>query len=258
VRFFSKRRETIPLVVVCAAAVILVSCAGGVDRPEEVIGRMVRAHGGTEKIQLLGSYTAKGYLKDQYSTLVARHWPYDVYQRGLMFKSALIILEKGIVKDARYTVCDSQMTTRLSQKFDRQFPNPWELSLFEYRFPLVLQWVQRDTLEAKLADDGSVDGICKLDFIDGDKSIRLGVEKDTWLLHDVTIESRADTAMVFSEQYADYWKIDGVPFPARWTTNLNGRILFETFFSAVEFGIDLPDSVFTISEKERMAIPKEE
>jgi hypothetical protein len=258
VRLFYENSRTFPLLVALACAAALLSCEGSVDDPKDVIDRMVKAYGGSEKTVLLGTFVGKGYMKDKFSQAVARSWPYDVWQRGIDFKSRLVMLDKGVVKDIRYSLYDSLGTYRVSKRFDQLYRSPPEMELLKYRFPSVLEWVQGDTLSGKLIDEGGTDGICKLEFYDGSRRVQIGVSRDTWLLHDISAQLKEDTMRVFVETYTDYWEVDGIPIPGRYSSTVDGLAHYEYTLVAVEFGMELPDSVFTVTQEERAEIPVSE
>ena len=130
----------------------------------------------------------------------------------------------------------------------------WDLGLLQYRFPLVLGWIQGDDMSWELVDNGSTDGICRIACEDSSNSIQIGIDSKSWLLNDVRIQSKQDSAQVFTERYSDYLEIDGIPFPARSISTMNGMALYNYYLVKIELGIELPDSIFEISNDEILEI----
>ena len=83
------------------------------------------------------------------------------------------------------------------------------------------------------------------------------MSRKDWLLSYVRVEDSSDSTKVFKEAYTDYWKVDGVPFPSRFTgMSGEGGALYEYYFVKVEMGADLPDSIFALSDEELALIPE--
>lgn len=240
------------------AAVMLFSCSGVPRDADEVVDRMIDAYGGPEKVELMESFIGKGFLKDQWSKSVIRYWSYDHYQRETMLKTKITLVQKEIVLDVRYTTYDGDNFRFVNVDGDFPYRQPSiDIRLIEYRFPLLLGWLQSTELEGKLTDNGDESGVCTIEYISPAYEIQIGVSRKDWLLSYVRLEDSADSTNVFEEAYTDYWKVDGVPFPSRFTgMSGEGTILYEYYFVKVEMGADLPDSIFAVSDEELALIPE--
>ena len=82
------------------------------------------------------------------------------------------------------------------------------------------------------------------------------VDRATWLLDAVEIQSSGDTTLSFSERYGAYMDLDGTPFPQRFTGAYRGQPLYEYLLSVVELQSELPDSVFTIADADTMSVSR--
>ena len=238
-------------------AAILFSCSGTPGDADGVIDRMIDAHGGPKKLELLKSFTGKGFMKDQLGQAVIKYWPYDHFQRDTMLKTKVALTEKGVAYNIRYTTFDGVNYRVADKKHDIMYKLPVEIVLIKYRFPLIFEWLRNSGLEGKLTDNGDESGICRIEYIDLHNVIEVGVDRETWLLRYVRFKDRTNSMKVFRETYTDYWKVDGVPFPSRFTGNFqDARPYYEYYFVKIELGADLPDSTFILNEEELAGIPK--
>lgn len=235
---------------------ILFSCSGTPKNADDVIGRMIDAYGGPGKIEMLKSFTGKGFLRDQLGQSVIRYWPYDYFQRDTMVKTKVALLEKGIPYNIRFITFDG-LNLRAVDKNNDAFYNPMtEYSMIKYRFPLVFDWLRSTELEAKLIDNGDESGVCRIEYLDTYNVLEIGVDRESWLLRHVRFEDRSDSLKAFRETYSDYWEVDGIPFPSRFTAKLSDvRPYYEYYFTRIELDVDLPDSTFILSEEELALIP---
>jgi hypothetical protein len=238
------------LLSIVVASVLLFSCSGRVDQPSEAIERMVRAYGGPEKVKALENYIGRGFRKDLFNPNVAVSYPFDIYRKGEKYKTRTSFVTKGELVDAVYTFHTMEYNYAYSKADRKRDFQRWDMGLLEYRFPLVLGWAQGDDLQGTLVDDGSKDGICRIMYEDQFNYIQLGIDSKTWLLDNVRIQDKKDSVSVFSERYSDYTPIDGVPFPARTKSTHRGQGFYEYYLVKIEFGIELPDSIFEISPGE--------
>ncbi len=237
------------LLLVFTAALVF-SCSGKVGRPSNAINRMVKAYGGTEKIKALEVYRGKGFRRDLFSTTVAQSYPFDIYRKGEKYKIRTSYVTKGELVDAVYIFHTEEYNYGYSKRKRKRDIERWDLALLKYRFPLVLGWVQGGDLGGELIDDGSTDGICKIAYEDEFNVIQIGIDTKTWLLNDIYVQDKQDSSRNFMERYSDYVVVDGVPFPARTKSAQNGLTYSDFFLAKIEFGIELPDSVFEISREE--------
>lgn len=217
---------------------------------------MIGAYGGPGKIELLKSFIGKGFIKDQLGQSMIRYWTYDHFQQDTMVKTKVAFTEKGIPYNIRFTTFDG-LNYRIAEKNGDQFYRlTTEYVMIEFRFPLIFDWLRSTDLEGKLTDNGNESGICRIEFIDEYNIIEIGVNRENWLLQYVHFEGRPDSTKVFTETYSDYWKVDGIPFPSRFTAKFRKmRSYYEYYFTKIELGVDMPDSTFILSEEELAQIP---
>jgi hypothetical protein len=242
--------------MLCGIAALLFSCSGAPGDSDDVIERMIGAYGGQEKIEMLKSFTGNGFMKDQLGQAVIRYWPYDHFQRDTMLKTKVVLMDKGVPYNLRYSTFDG-LNHRVADKNNNMlYKLPVEIMMLEYRFPLVFDWMRNSGLDGRLKDNGDESGICRIEYVDKHDLVEVGVDRETWLLRYVRFENRADSTKIYTETYSDYWEVDGVPFPSRFTgTFTNNRPYYEYYFVKVELGADLPDSTFILSEEELALIP---
>ena len=250
-------RAGLPLILGVIGAAILFSCSGAPGSADDVVERTVRAYGGPKKIALMRSFVGKGFMKDQLNQSVIRYWPYDHLQRDTMLKTKVALMDKGVAYNIRFTTFDG-LNYRVAEKNgDMNYPLVTELIRIEKRFPLILDWLRNSGLEGRLKDDGDESGICRIEYADTYDLVEVGVDRKEWLIRYVRFESRTDSTRTFTEVYSDYWKVDGIPFPSRFTgTYTNNRPYYEYYFVKIELDADLPDSTFVLSEEELALIPK--
>jgi len=239
------------------AAVMILSCSGTPRDAVDVVDRMIGAYGGPEKIELMKSYVGKGFFKDQLGQAVARYWPYDHYQRGMNLKTKIALIDNGKAYNIRFATYNG-LNYRVATKYgDLLDIPPIDIELLRYRFPLILDWIQQTDSEGKLTDDGDENGLCKIEYTIPKYKIEVGIDRGDWLLRYMRFESMEDSTKIFREAYTDYWKVDGVPFPSRFTGTLQEvRPYYEYYFVKIELGADLPDSTFILSEEELDLIPE--
>ncbi len=232
------------------ATVLLISCNGKVSDPSDAVSRMVKAYGGPEKIKALEVYMGKGFRKDFFSTAIVQNYPFDIYRKGEKYKIKTSFITKGDLVDATYIFHTEEHNYGYSKRDRKRDFVRWDLELLQYRFPLVLGWMHSGEQDGELIDDGSTDGICKIAYEDEFNDIQIGIDAESWLLNDILVQSKQDSSKNFMEKYSDYLVVDGVPFPARTKSTLNGLDYYEFFLVKIEFGIEIPDSIFAISREE--------
>ena len=77
----------------------------------------------------------------------------------------------------------------------------------------------------------------------------------TWL-EGVMVTLQSDTVLVFEEHYDNYREVDGVPFPGRFTGIILGEKAYEYFLPTIEYGVELPDSIFTVMVSDTSGIER--
>jgi hypothetical protein len=237
-------------------AAILFSCSGTPGDADDVVERMINAYGGPEKVELMQSFVGKGFVKDPLGQAVIRYWPYDHFQRDTMLKTKVVLIEKGIPYNIRFVTFDGLNYRVADKNDDMNYNLPIEIVRIKSRFPFIFDWLRNSGLEGSLTDNGNESGICRIEYIGTYDVVEVGVDRKNWLLTYVEFEDRVDSMKVFRETYSDYWKVDGVPFPSRFTGILQGKDLYyEYYFVKIELGADLPDSVFTLTSDELDMIP---
>lgn len=237
------------LLLVFTTALVF-SCSGKVGRPSDAIKRMVKAYGGTEKIKALEIYRGKGFRRDLFSKTVAQSYPFDIYRKGEKYKIRTSFVTKGELVDAVYIFHTEEYNYAYSKRDRKRDFERWDLALMKYRFPLVLGWVQGGDLSGELIDNGSTDGICKIAYEDEFNDIQVKIDTKSWLLNEIYVQDKLDSSRNFIERYSDYIVIDGLSFPARTKSTMNGMGHYDFFLVKIEFGIELPDSIFQISREE--------
>ena len=70
-----------------AAAALIASCSGDVKDPEDAVDRMVKAYGGEGNIPLLTSFEGRGFRKQLPPGHVVTNYPFDIFQRGMDYKT---------------------------------------------------------------------------------------------------------------------------------------------------------------------------
>jgi hypothetical protein len=257
VRFQPKTGQAGLLLMLGLVTAVLFSCSGTPGDADDVVDRMIGAYGGPERIELMKNFVGKGFMKDQLGQAVVRNWPYDHFQRDTMLKTKVALIEKGIAYNIRYATYDGfnyRVANKNGDSIDRP---PVDISLIKYRFPLIFDWLRNTELEGDITDNGDKSGICKIEYPGPVYSIEIGVSRGDWLLRYVRFENQKDSTRVFSEAYTDYWKVDGVPFPSRFTGKFQDMMpYYEYYFTKIELGADLPDSTFILNEEELALIPE--
>jgi len=224
-------------------------CGGGVDGPEVVARRMVDAYGGPEKAPLLSTFKGFGFMKNLSSTTIAENFPYDVCQKGQLYKSRITIIKQSQVVGVRLNIFDGRERYIYEYGKGKRSAPTWEFDFVKYKFPFVLEWIQDPGVEGSVVHADTLDAYL-LRYVNGDDIITFTIDDSSWLLEKVEVGSVADSTFSYSESYSDYREVEGVPFPNRFVGVFKGRKYYEFFISAIEYGIDLSDSIFKVMEKD--------
>jgi hypothetical protein len=240
--------------VLCIACAV--SCGGGVDDGKAVLRRMVNAHGGGTKIDDVQNYIGRGFMKDIANRNVARSDPFDIYRKGPLFKNRIVKIRAGEPVSVGLTIYDGREGYQWQYGVGARPVSPWQFEIMRYLFPQVLKVVHDSEPPVELVTGEHEYGVERIRFTRDDNIVTIGVDDQTWLLKDVRITSVSDTAFSFSEDYRDYREVDGVQFPGRFTGQHRGRPYYEYFISVIEYGIDLPDSLFMVTADDTMAVAR--
>lgn len=228
----------------------MISCAGRTDDPDVVIKRMVKAHGGPTKIKRIQSYVGRGFMKNLTSRAVVKSDPFDIFRRGPLFKNRLVKLQAGTVTDIGITIFDGKLGYQWRYGAGRTAVASWQFEIMKYLFPQVLEWVQGLSLPGEIVTSEHEYYVERVRYVNGDDIITITVDDRTWLLKEVRITSASDSAFSFSEGYDNYREVEGVPFPGRFTGEYKDNLYYEYFIPVIEYDVELPDSVFTVTAED--------
>ncbi|MDD4857380.1 MAG: hypothetical protein PHD74_04645 [Candidatus Krumholzibacteria bacterium] len=247
-------KKTLNSVLVIAAAALaaaaIVSCSGVPSSPAGVARKMLRAHGGSEKVARLESYAGLGFIRDLNSEVVAKSFAYDVYRKGHLFKQKIMSAPNGKLSKVIVLYFDGAASHRWESGGKTYTIPTMELGLLKYRFPEVISWVQGADLKAERLPVAKGDEVVRLRYEEGDNVVTVSVDPKSWLLAGVEITSLKDTSFAFSEAYNHYTDIDGVPFPQEFKATYNGRVYYDYLLSKIELKSDLPDSLFRVTAED--------
>ena len=240
------------IAALCVAFVI--SCDGGEHDADHVIDRMIKAHGGSEKIELIQDYVGRGFMKNLASTSVSQSDPFDIYRRGPLFKNRIMKLRGGKAVDVGLTIYDGREGYQWQYSTGKQSVPTWQFDIMRYLFPRVLGWAQRMDRPGEIVTGEHEYYVERVRYINGDNIVTIGVDDRTWLLKDVRITSVSDSAFSFSEAYDNYREVDGVPFPGRFKGKYRDMPYYEYFIPVIEYDVELPDSVFAVTADDTIDI----
>lgn len=243
------------LIASFAVAFLFVSCAGEVHDSEEAAKRLINGYGGRDGVEMLQSFSGKGFMKDIASTSVVKNYPFDLYRKGPLYKSKMVRLSEGKPTQVRITLFGEEGGFMWESGKSRGAEVPaWQRRLVNYMFPMVLKWIQEPTRAGEIIATGREDGFLRVRYNDGNDLITLSVDRSTWLLHSVELGRSNDSSFVYTENYGDYRRVDGVPFPNRIDGRLGNRKLYEFFLPVIEIGADLPDTLFSLTPEDSTAL----
>lgn len=244
--------------LLCAIAVLcvtsLISCSDGADDANDVIKRMVKAHGGPDKIELVQSYVGRGFMKNLLSTSVVQSDPFDIYRNGPLFKNRIMKLGAGKATDVGLTIFDGREGYQWRYRGGKSPVASWQFEIMRYLFPRVLVWAQQPDLVGEIVTGEHEYYIERVRYMSGDNIVTIGVDDRTWLLKEVRIASVSDTAFAFSEEYDDYRDVEGVPFPNRFTGKYRDNLYYEYLIPVIDYDVELPDSLFAVTADDTIDI----
>jgi hypothetical protein len=229
---------------------LTVSCGGGMNDAGDVMKRMVKAHGGAEKIAVVQNYMGRGFMKNLGSTSVAQSDPFDIYRRGPLYKNRVVKLGEGKAVRVGLTIFDGSEGYQWRYGTGKRPVPAWQFEIMRYLFPMVLEWVRQNNLGGEIVTGEHEYNIERVRFESGDNIVTVTVDDRTWLLKHVLITSVSDSAFSFSEAYDNYREVEEVPFPGRFTGTYRGRPYYEYFIPVIEYGLELPDSLFTVTAED--------
>jgi hypothetical protein len=227
-----------------------------VDDGAAVLERMIDAHGGGAKIEEVQHYVGRGFMKDLANRNVARSDPFDIYRKGSLFKNRLVRIRNGEPVSVGLTIFDGKEGYQWQYGTGARPVSAWQFEIMRYLYPQVLKLVHDSEPSAELVTGEHEYGVERIRFTQGDNVVTIGVDDRTWLLKDVRVVSLSDTTFSFSEAYRDYREVDGVQFPGRFASAYRGRPYYEYFISVIEYGLDLPDSLFAVTADDTMAVAR--
>jgi len=243
-------KAVISFLMISLSGLLLFSCSGKPQNAEKLVKKVTGAYGGAEETGKLGKYTGSGFLKKLPVGNMVKNYPLTVFQDKHRYKEFIAHVKRGDPIDKWVWINDGDRTFGWSSS-DKLINKPMlEISLIKYRFPLILSWIQSHSEEGSLVGEPK-EGSYKMRFEDGERIITVTVEDKSWLINRVEINSPADS-LIYSEEYSTYNKAKGIPLPSRARRSVNGKSYCEAFIPAVRYGINLPDSVFTITGEDTL------
>ena len=233
-----------------AVALLLVSCSGGVKDPQDALDRMIEAYGGEKNIPVLTSFEGRGFRKKIPAMQVATNYPFDIYQKGMMFKTRTYLVNSGQVQDIQLLIIGEKGMLAWTRSLGVTNPPRWEAEMIKYKFPAVLDWIATAEPEGTRVGEELQDGMYRVRLQDGSNIITLGLDEETWLLGEVSIENVSDSTFSYIEAYKDYVKTDGIWFPNRFSGAFKGKPYYEYVIPVLRLGVDFPDGTFDFSESD--------
>lgn len=244
----------LPSVIAVMCVTVLVSCGGGVRDADDVVTRMIDAHGGPDAIAQVQSHIGRGFIKNLSSTSVVRSDPFDIYRRDSLYKNRIMKLRGGRAVDVGLVIFDGEEGYEWRYRGGKRPVASWQFEIMQYLFPRVLAWVRRQDGAGEIVTGEHEHNIERVRFTRGDHIVTIGVDDKTWLLEEVSVTSASDTAFTFAEEYGDYRTVDGVPFPGRYSGTYRGKDYYEYFIPVIEYDVELPDSVFAVTADDTIDI----
>lgn len=244
------------VLLLAAGAMILHSCSSAVNNPEKAARRTIKAYGGEEKARQLSDFVGKGFMKNLSSRSVARSYVFDVYQSGKKFKHMVMKTTRGKLTDVIVTFYDGEQGFQYKYSGGKKDLVSWEVAMVKYRFPFVLTWMQDSGLTGEIVTGSGDEGVCLLRYENKDDIVTLTMDSKSWRLKEVEVTSVTDSSFVYREAYDNYRLVEGVPFPGRFTGFYSGSRYYEYFIPSIEWGVDLPDSVFSVMVGDTVKVEK--
>jgi hypothetical protein len=237
-----KLSKYVSLVLVLALAIAL-GC-GGVKTPQDVFKKMVKAYGGSAKIELMQAYSGNGFIKAMESPTAVSN-AFDIYIDGPFYKHRIALAPEGTLIDENILYHNMTGTWQWTKHTGLKQVPALDLAFWRYRFPAVLKWIETPGLKGDVRPFTKVDTEYRVRMSAGDTTVTLDVDRVKWLLNGVEITLKNDSSFFYEERYERYWKVDNIPFPSTWVATLNGKPYFEYTLSRIDLGAP-PDSVFGI------------
>ena len=233
-----------------ASAALIASCSGNVKDPEDAVDRMLKAYGGERNVPLLTSFEGRGFRKQIPPGHVATNYPFDVFQRGMEYKTKTYrVLEGQLVDLQLFVVNESERFAWSRRKGEAAVPE-WEAEMIGYRFPMILDNLNAGGLSLEHIESEYWDGLYHIRFEERDNIVDVGLDEESFLVRQVTVVSVSDSSFSFREEYGDYVKTDGIWFPNRFTGYYKNVEYFEFLLPVVSFGVDFADDFFTVMESD--------
>lgn len=236
--------------MISLSGLLLFSCSGKPRNAEKLVKKVVGAYGGAKETRNLEKYTGSGFLKKLPVGEIVKNYPLTVFQDKHRYKECIARVKRGDPVDKWVWINDGKRTFGWSSSDNPVNKPVLETSLMKYRFPLILSWIRSHSEEGNLIGE-SKKGTFKMRFEDGERIITVTVEGKSWLINRIEINSPADS-LIYSEEYSTYSKAEGIPLPSRARRSVNGKPYCEAFIPAIKYGINLPDSVFTITGEDTL------
>jgi len=230
-----------------ALAALVASCSGSVKKPEKAVSRMLKAYGGEKNVQLLTSYTGRGFRKQLPEGHVATNYPFDVFQRRMDYKTKTYRIIDGEVADLQILVVNGDEHFSWSRGTGRGAVPEWEVEMIGYRFPMIIERLSAGDLELEHVESPYWDGQYHVQFEERDNIVNVGLDEKSFLVRQVSISSSADTSFSFREEYSDYVKTAGIWFPNRFTGYYKDSVYYEFLIPVVSFGVEFADDAFRLT-----------
>lgn len=248
-RIEEKARRRGP-VLLLAAVSLIAACSGGVGNPEQAIDRMYGAYGGRDNVELLASFTGKGYMRQLPMLQVANSYPFDVYQDGPRYKTVTYRLRRGELEDVQVLVISGEERLAWSAKTGLRSLPSWEVALQRYRFPLIMTWLDDPGESGRHVTDEGAEGDYRIRYEMGEDILTVVLDESEWLLREIRLENSADSTFLFREVYGDYREVEGIPFPNRFTGFMGERKYYEYLIPVLELGAETGEEIFRITPEE--------
>lgn len=236
-----------------ASAALIASCAGSVKDPEDAVDRMLKAYGGERNIPLLTSFEGRGFRKQLPMGHVATNYPFDIFQRGMDYKTKTYRILGGQVVDLQLLVVNENERFAWSRGTGEATVPEWEVEMIRYRFPMILDCLNAGGHALEHVESKYWDGLYHIRFEEMDNIVDVGLDEESFLVRQVAIVSVSDSSFSFREEYGDYVRTDGIWFPNRFIGYYMDVEYFEFLIPVVTFGVEFSDDVFIVIESDTAA-----
>lgn len=229
------------------AVLFIVSCSDAPRNADGAVRALVRAHGGSRRIERFETFAAKGFIREIGDTVVARSNAFDVYRAGERYKHVITRTSGVNAGEIIVHVRDGEGTWQWSRRGRLQRVSPMELGMLRFRYPLVLSWIREKGRAPEAYEARAGEREYRLRYRHEDMLLTLAVDRGSRLLDRVEVQSSSDSTFLFVERYANYTDLDGAPFPQRHAASYRGAPLYEYVLSFVEIRSEIPDSLLAIT-----------